>query len=359
MKKLFVIFAVIAMVGAFTATAMAADWAFYGSSRFNTFYEAVDEGEAGGDADDAGVDYSMASNSRFGGRVDAGTVQGKFEFGHKSGTKGIYDRILAATFDFGSWQLLMGQDYTLVNNWTSSQRWGGDNGLLGEGALYGARHAQMRFIMGAFRVAIIENSAITDGALPAYDDIDILLPKLEASFNLPVGEGMLGFKGGFQMYTLEDNVADDTEDVMAYVLSADGAHPLGPVYLNWSAFWAQNPGNYGFYINSLVSSEATIALQGADGSFEDAMAYGGSLVVGGAAGEGNNWEVGGSYLQSENDGWGSETESIMALYANFKYSFGKGFYVVPEIGTFIPGDNQAGQDQGSELYAGAHWRMDF
>ena len=51
MKKLIVILAVITMVGALTATAMA-DVELYGSARFRTYYQSVDDGTPGADSDD-------------------------------------------------------------------------------------------------------------------------------------------------------------------------------------------------------------------------------------------------------------------------------------------------------------------
>ncbi|RLD98688.1 MAG: hypothetical protein DRJ13_10630, partial [Bacteroidetes bacterium] len=83
MKKLFVCFLAVAMVFAFTAPLMAADWAFYGNTRFQTFSVDQDkEANAGstteGDTDTA---WYMQGNSRFGGKVAAGDISGHLETG--------------------------------------------------------------------------------------------------------------------------------------------------------------------------------------------------------------------------------------------------------------------------------------
>ena len=64
MKKLIVILAVVAMVGAFTATAMA-DVDLYGSARFRTYYKSDDSGVAGVDSDDD-LEWRMGHLTRFG-----------------------------------------------------------------------------------------------------------------------------------------------------------------------------------------------------------------------------------------------------------------------------------------------------
>ena len=367
MKKLFVIFAAIAMVGAFAATTMAADWAFYGSIRFATWYDMSDNGDvipANGQEDDAGLNWSMQGNSRIGGKVSGGDVSGHFEMGtykEDFDSDGVSDsqnmdvRILWGTYDFGGWTFSAGQNYTLVNNWTSVQVWGDDNGLLFNGALYGSRKQQVQLDFGMFKLALIE----TASSQVIYDDTDVILPKIEASFGIPVGEGSIGIKGGVNMFTNETFDGDDSEDIMAYVLSADGFHGFGPIYFNWSAFWAQNYGNYGLYSGGNFTTGINGAVATAAGDIEDSTAFGGTVVVGGAISEVLRWEAGVGYIQFENDAVGSDAESMISPYGQMKYNFAKSFYVVPEVGAFMYGDDQNGDSYGQDYYVGAQWRMDF
>jgi hypothetical protein len=69
MKKLIVILAAIAMVGAFTATSMAAEWNFYGSARMSTVYYDKSQEVAGGNFDDQDLTWLTQTNERFGAKV--------------------------------------------------------------------------------------------------------------------------------------------------------------------------------------------------------------------------------------------------------------------------------------------------
>ena len=50
---------------------------------------------------------------------------------------------------------------------------------------------------------------------------------------------------------------------------------------------------------------------------------------------------------------------MISPYGQMKYNFAKSFYVVPEVGAFLYGDNQNGDSYGQDYYVGAQWRMDF
>ena len=86
MKKLIVILAVIAMVGAFTASAMA-DVELYGSARFRTYYADVDSGVAGADSD-KDLEWRMGILSRFGANFKSDKITGKFELDARAGSQG-------------------------------------------------------------------------------------------------------------------------------------------------------------------------------------------------------------------------------------------------------------------------------
>ena len=91
MKKLIVILAVIAMVGAFTATAMA-DVSLYGSARFRSYYATVDNGVAGAESD-SDLEWRMGHLTRFGANFKADKITGKFEMDARAGQGGVTDNI--------------------------------------------------------------------------------------------------------------------------------------------------------------------------------------------------------------------------------------------------------------------------
>ena len=77
MKKLIVLLAVIAMVGAFTATAIA-DVSLYGSARFRTYYADVDSGVPGSSSD-KDTEWRQGFLNRFGANFKADKITGKLE----------------------------------------------------------------------------------------------------------------------------------------------------------------------------------------------------------------------------------------------------------------------------------------
>jgi len=139
MKRLFVIFAAIALVGAFAATTMAADWGFYGSTRLMTWYEGYDKDASGTGESESTVQWLQQGNSRIGANVKVSdNFVGRFEYGD-----GPNLRILYAEYDFGGFKMGIGQNYTPISWWVGAQAYGQDAGLIGYGAPYGSRLDQM------------------------------------------------------------------------------------------------------------------------------------------------------------------------------------------------------------------------
>jgi hypothetical protein len=124
MKKLIVILAVIAMVGAFTASAMA-DVELYGSARFRTYYTDFDSGGAGADSD-KDLEWRMGFLSRFGANFKSDKITGRFELDARPGSgasTGFIEsdsgssqlgnmrlRHLWGQYDFGAGKLMVGQN---------------------------------------------------------------------------------------------------------------------------------------------------------------------------------------------------------------------------------------------------------
>ena len=135
MKKLFVIFASIALVAAFAVSASATEWSLYGSARLGTFITSQDFGDTTfnnsiGDNDDDDLQWDLA-NSRVGANVKGDNIKAQFEAsvagrsGNNVGTRRLY-----GVYDFGSVKLKIGQDYGPLDQFISGQAFGGDLGLL-------------------------------------------------------------------------------------------------------------------------------------------------------------------------------------------------------------------------------------
>ena len=339
MKKLFVLFTALALVVAFTLPASAAaTWDFYGSSRITTFY--TDASEEAGDVQNTGWD--IQGNARIGARVKNGAIAGRFEYG-----SGPNLRMLYGTWDFGEGQLLVGQTYTPVCLFYSNQAFGGDAGLLNFGGVYNARRPMLRLSVGDFKVALVNVHAESD--LGTDGGTEVLLPKLELSYDLKAGPVGLKFAGGYQTYTADPNGVD--EDVSACVGAVGFSVGLGPVTLSGNGYYGQNVGQYGLWNHG--ADDAILV----GGSVEDTTTYGGIFVANFKATPTLSFELGGGYVLNENDE--QEDDDGLSYYANAVITLAPGFFIVPEVGVLDYSDDASGNDAGDMLYFGAKWQINF
>jgi hypothetical protein len=324
MKKLFVFFASMALVAAFAASSLAADWNFYGSARVKTFYE------KDVDADDNSVkewDWDLQGNSRIGATVKTNDViGGGFEYG-----TGVNVRKLYGTWNFGSGELLVGQNYTPMVAFYSDQVWNSDEGLLSYGDLYGGRQPMLQVKMKNFKVALIKPS--TSGLV---NPTDKMIPKIEGSYQMQLDKLTLDFFAGIN--TVEE---DNDHDVDSFALGAGGIYNMGPLTLKAKIHIAQNPGNYGLsgwgncrYYTDGDDSESVGAIVVGNYKMSDKMTL--------QAGWGGAWHD-----------CGDNEDKIAAIYVQAKLDMAPGFFIVPEVG-FIDRD-----DLGDVTYFGAKWQINF
>ena len=374
-KKWFILFAAIALVGALTTTAMAADWGLYGSVRMGTFYNMVDYGEqnaAGEDDSDSDLRWELQENSRIGARVADGNITGRFEYGNIAGNANI--RILWAEYDFGGMKIGLGRHYTPVNAWVSSQVYADDAGLLDVGGIYGGRKDMIRatFLGGAFKLAFIEANVaglnVDDGDFMDYDgtggaaDTDKLLPKIEARFDLSLGnDGLLALMGGFNSINVQDAGGNESGSIKSYVAGIMGAHNFGAMYINWDAFYAVNAGNYGLGSGWVIGSAQAYAYIDPN-SFDtaDASSIGALVAFGMVFNDTISMEVGTGYRVDDNEDMGfDDPDTTMACYGLLPIVLGKGFFVAPEIGAYFGGEDGNGNDSDTITYVGAKWQINF
>lgn len=330
MKKLFVLFVAIAMAGVFPASAIAADWNFYGSARMRTFWQSTEE--AGKD-DVKEWDWDLQTNSRLGATVKTNDViGGGFELGSNQGD--IYTRKLYGTWDFGGGKLLVGQTYTPLVAFYSDQAWGNDEGLLNYGDLYGGRQPMLQVSMNNFKLALIKPStAALEG-----DATDKMIPKIEGSFHKKMNEALsLNFFAGFN--TVEVN---DEDDINSYAVGVGAIHKMGPWTLKGKVHYAQNPGNYG-----LAGKGSCRSYRGND----DSTSFGAIGVLEYKMDDMFTFQGGYGFAEHE---VGSDDDDVDSLYFQAKIDLAPGFFVVPEFGWADQGNN--GKDI---TYAGAKWQINF
>ncbi len=233
-------------------------------------------------ADDDEIAWQLQSNSRFGANAKWGNVRGQVEYGHSS-TANL--RLLYGAWNFGSGELLVGQDYGpyfyLVSGLCGP---GGQecNGI-GFGSIYSGRNPMLKLTFGGLKVALTQsrgmrasrplilllflccfcyraqttflrsNQVLRTAAAPAgfdasgFQDTDRTLPKLEASYTFNMGPGQFFIGGAYNTYTEVYNFGGTEKevDVDGYVLGAGTKLSFGPFYTNATFQWGQNVNNSG------------------------------------------------------------------------------------------------------------------
>ena len=348
MKKLIVILAAIAMVGAFTATTMAAEWNFYGSARFATFYTTYDDGN-GATPDQNNVQWAQQGNSRIGATVKFNDeIGGKFEMSDSFGK-----RLLYGTYNFGAGQLLIGQEYAPSTSFYSNSVYDGDGDLLGVGQFYIGRVPMIQLKMADFKLALITpNVGTTLGGAGSYAESK--MPRIEASYKFKTDAFFIDVFGGYQSYDENDTTIGD-QSVDSYVVGIGGGADFGPVYLKAGVHMSKNQGQYGAYNAAGMADEARIV----GGELKDNDGIGFLAVVGFKANDALTIEAGYGSERNELDVDNSNADETVQYYLNLSYTITPGFFVVPEIGKIDFKEDSAGVDEGDLTYAGLKWQINF
>lgn len=368
MKKLFVVFAAIALIGAFTVPAMSADWNFYGSVRMSTFWDDFDNGDAGDAAgfdDDGDLTWDLQGNSRIGAKVTSGDVAGVVELSVDD-ENGVNTRLLYGTWEFADGcSLLIGQDYTPVYTNLSGQVHNDDDGLNPYGMAYDGRQPQIKLLINNFELAFIEPETGYGNAAPAFQagatpDTDTTLPKIAARYTFKTDAFAIRPYAGWQTVSAEYHAPgyEDDEDVDAYVVGLDAKFYLGPAWLAVAGYFSQNPGVYGLRqaCNAMPVWTAT--------GVEDNDSYGLAAAAGYKFTDAVSIEAGIGYVNSEVDTAGGDwEEDTLTYYVNLPIRLADIFFIIPEIGFIDFGDSEItgvpDEDLGDSWYAGAKWQINF
>jgi hypothetical protein len=375
MKKLFVCFLSVAMVFAFTAPLMAADWNFYGNTRFQTF--SADYSKDGADSDRDTV-WLMQNNTRFGGKVAAGDISGHLEVNAVSETAGggnnIGLRHISGTWNFGAGSLLIGHTWAVITNLLSNQAANQGQGLLGYGSVYQNRRDQIRLTFGGFKIGLLAptTSALTAtvtgttavgvaGPLPVFafetasGDVDVSLPKIELAYRFATDMFWIEPYLGWQSYDVQYSAADSTTDVTSLVYGLKGKVNFGPGYFGAAVSGGTNPTEYGLYGTGQQS--ALVGSEMKDVSYLEYMLNLGFKL---------------SDMWTFEAGYGSQTTALHtatkvemdrnAYYIQADISLAPGVHLIPEYSMISQGDTKSGAtttDNGQTTYIGAKWQINF
>jgi hypothetical protein len=350
MKKLVILTAVFALV--LGGTALAADWSFYGSSRVQTFSTSYSEDASSSLLDIAGkpagigansftnTTWDLQGNARIGATVKAGDVGGQFEYGHtgnpassRGGSVGL--RRLYGKWNFGSGELLAGQEYTPTYYGFSNSVYGRDNGMAGFGTTGGSRNTMLQLKFGGFKIAAVspyaQAATSVDASVTAsgYTNVKATLPKIELAYSGAAGPVKFVAAGGYNAVDMV-NASNNSKTLTSYALTGKVEYVGGPFNIGVSGNYGINLSDYwGAYWN-----DNNVRFVGSD--FVDTTGYGFSLVAGFkindmlAVEAGYGWET--AVLDSKAKGATYKDDNVAQYYIQLPITLADGVFIVPEIG---------------------------
>jgi hypothetical protein len=357
---------------------MAADWNFYGQSRFATWYNSDDYDVSGAQyEDDADLQWENGGNSRIGANVKFNDqIGGAFEIGFDVGSLDMYQRKIYGTYTFGGGsELLIGQTYTPTALFYSNSVYGGDGDLLGLGEFYDGRWPMIQWKTGGLKVALItprnRASLLTDPTDPTDTtngvgdpSLDFMLPKIEASYGFKTDMFFVDLAGGYQTYTIDGGNGGTDYDIDSYIGIIGAGANFGAFYVKASAHMGQNLGNFGssgpYVVAGFDGLDKSAVLVGTEVKDTDAMGFVG--VVGFNVSEMLSFEGGVGYQNYEKDVVNTEDETYMQYYLQATINIAPGFFIIPEVG-YIEADpdnfGAATDPNPTRTYFGAKWQINF
>ena len=401
MKKFTIIALVVAIAAVFAVTASANEWNLYGSARMATYYTSQDYGnQFKSDTNTSGDDvfgrsklndlqWNLQSNARIGATVKGDMVSGRFEYGTSGGNANI--RRLYGVWHFTEgWGLKVGQDYTPITFFLSSQVFDTDNGLETVGNAYGARFGQVavegKLGPGTFKFATITPTTSTLDAFTVFGTTaattERKFPKLEASYEFNLSDAMslhaFGGYNGYKLFWLAPNAAgtivDFNKNVNSYTVGLGADLNFGPFFVKPQVSYYLNGASAGWLNTKLglgaLDITQTPFFSATDNDVVDVKSLMAMLALGFSPTESLTLEGGVGYLNSESDSYQVDpTRSVkfkntyMEYYLQAVITMAKGVYLVPEVGYRdygdFEGDVEGKQDLGNLWYAGAKWQINF
>ncbi|MBU0993621.1 MAG: hypothetical protein KJ737_14085 [Proteobacteria bacterium] len=358
MKRLLVILSSFVFLCVFTSSALA-EWGLYGHARMATWYNMEDEDLSASGEDDVDFSEWLQTNARIGANVTTGDVNGRFEYGTSGGNANI--RLLYGSWNFGKGTLLVGQNYTPLDCHMMSNRvYGEDDGFLTIGCPYEGRLAQIQVIIGDLTIAAISPSNTNDLGVDEENgtvDIDTYIPKLEVAYNIKQDNVMATVYGGFNAYKVGYTPTGSTNqhdyELYSGIVGARCMANIGDSYVNVCLFYVMNAANYGFKFDGNAD-----AAEIKDGDVENSASLGGALVIGSKIDDKMAIEAGAGYVQHDVDS-AKDPDGTLAVYAQLRYTPIPAVCMVPEVGYVDNMDDETGATEGSKIYVGAKWQINF
>jgi hypothetical protein len=357
MKKLFVCFLAVALVFAFTAPTMAADWNFYGNTRFQTFSQTVDN-VAPAD-DDTDTVWLMQNNSRFGGKVAAGDIAGHIEVSAASVSSGSTDNIglrhLTGTWNFGAGTLLVGHTWAVITNLLSNAAANQGFGMLGYGSIYQGRRDQIRLTFGGLKIGLLAPAHAAGTTFTGAEN-DTTLPKVEVAYRFATDMFWVEPYVGYNSFDQGTGVGTQTEAITSMIYGFKGKVNIGPAFIGAGFAMGTNPADYG-----LAGSKINAVWDGATVQDVDYMEY--MVNVGFKMSDMVTFEGGYGRSINEIDVAGTKVEDpSFSYYIQADITLAPGVHLIPEYAQISEDDVTTGGtsvDEASTSYIGAKWQINF
>jgi hypothetical protein len=310
--------------------------------------------------DNDGLEWDLQSNSRFGAKIKAESVSAQVEMGLKGD---VSTRRIYAKWNFGAGKLVVGKDYTPIDQFISGQVFDGDLGLLGIGTQYGSRKAQIGLEFGNFDISFSE---LEGGRLDGMNSGETRnwIPRIDASWGMAFDTWDFAIQGGYNFYSIKDAVGtdengDDTNekdvDVTSYTIGATTGFNFGPMYIKAAGSYGENWKNAGWLSGDIAEAQWKVGT----GQTEDTTSYQGALVGGFKLSDMLTFEAGVGARHNSPDMKGSRSNDIYSFYGQAVIALAPGVYVIPEAGYFSLGEDEDNNKNGNAFYIGGKWQIDF
>jgi hypothetical protein len=359
-----------------------------------TWYNSQDYGkyQVNGEGNDAGTQWYLQGNTRFGAKVKAGDISGQIELATTaSTTDSAADGAVNTRRAYGVWKfadsasLKVGKDFSPVTDFISNQWYDADNDMWGNGQFYGRRPQLIGLNIGNFELAFLTPqqgntggigstttgilTQVTNKATQAQAGVtgnpDVYFPKLEANYNLVLGPGYIKPFAGFQYYTVHSGApaqgVQDSIDLYTYVLGVSTSWNIGAFSIGGQVSYGQNEGLANWYqgYNNINQSQPILKTNGKN--VYNAIDYQAMIVPALKFTDTLRFEAGlGIRMDQANGAKGySQKDGSWVAYLQAMITLAPGVYLCPEVGYIDYMDSVAGTDQGYKWYAGAKWQIDF
>jgi hypothetical protein len=358
MKKLLILLSALAMLCAFSFTAAASDFNFYGSLRFQTFSEDFsDETTAFGNSD-RDTKWGTLGTSRIGAKIKlSDEISGVFELA--VGDEDLRLRHYYGEYDFGLGKILIGQTWHPVGiPYASYSHQAGlnDGGLLNYGVFYTGRDEMIKLTFGNFELAFIEphTSSVVINDPSMNMNVDTALPQIAAGYSLKYQNITFDAVGAYQSYQENNEDTGKNYDIDSYVVKLGVKGDFGPVTMAATYGWGENVMQMGSGA-CIGGGFKGAAYDTTSDTVLDADSKGFTLVGAFKATDRLVFEAGYGYNETELAGI---DDDAAAYYLQAAITIADGFVVTPEIGRIDYGDFQ-GIDGGDMIYFGAKWQINF